>query len=124
MARKLREYSDEEARPLLATMLRVVCKLEDDEAEQAADDLVEWRNSTVLDRIDLERLAQLYKAGRFRAWDCPTCDERVYEGKPADWGHFQGVRQVDYTSYPLDSRSQCDHCRCHCPEDGLDEDDP
>lgn len=83
------------------------------------DDLLEWYNVTTPDEEDKARLAKLFNDGRFRAWDCPECGERVYEGSPDDWSHFQGVRQVDYASYPGNSdkynpeflAEMCDCCR-------------
>jgi hypothetical protein len=94
-------------------------KLWDSLPKQAKDDLAEWYNVKDLTGRDKTRLAKLYYAGRFHAWDCPTCGERVYDGDPEDWGDFQGVRQVDHTSYPGRSDiftdevigKQCDHCR-------------
>lgn len=89
--------------------------------EQARDDLLVWLNSTEPDSQDRARLARLYFAGRFHAWNCPNCGDRVYWGDPPDWSHFQGVRQADYTSYPGDAdryslrhiAQQCDSCRMH-----------
>jgi hypothetical protein len=88
---------------------------------QVQRDLIEWYNvlESGLDHEDYERLAELYHAGRFHAWHCPTCGERVRSGEPEDWGHFQGVDQPDHASYPGDPRiytpetiaKQCDDCR-------------
>lgn len=83
-------------------------------------DLRAWFNYRP-DAEDKQRLAELYEAGRFKAWNCPDCGTRVYQGDPEDWSHFQGVRQVDYISYPgrpevfsrRHIRRQCDHCRCY-----------
>jgi hypothetical protein len=88
--------------------------------EQAKTDLEEWFNVKNLTGREKTRLAKLYCAGQFHAWDCPTCGERVYDGEPEDWGHFQGVQQVDHASYPGRSGiftdeiigRQCDGCRC------------
>lgn len=87
-----------------------------EDAEQTAKDLIEWYNTREedLDQEDLDRLFTLVESGQFRAWDCPSCGERCYLGEPDDWGDFQGVRTVDYVSYPVRSRrthDQCDHCR-------------
>ena len=96
---------------------------------QVQEDLAAWYNITgeILDlpAEDRRRLAKLFSDGRFHAWDCPQCGERVYQGEPDDWGHFQGVRQVDYASYPGDTTvyqegynfRRCDSCRCTCPPD-------
>ena len=83
------------------------------------EDLAEWYNLTELDREDKARLAALYGNERFHAWNCPTCGERVRSGEPEDWGHFQGVCQPDFSSYPGDHDTytvemisrQCDECR-------------
>ena len=88
---------------------------------QAQEDLTEWCNQAgELTGNERTQLAKLYAAGRFHAWDCPTCGDRVYAGDPKDWGDYQGVRQRDLTSYPgwaevftreiIDK--QCDDCRC------------
>ena len=94
--------------------------------EEQQNDLIEWYNVrpevwTDLTSQDKVRLAKLFEDGRFRAWECPNCGERVYCGDPEDWGHFQGVRQVDYVSYPGDIEvyqasyleQLCDECRMH-----------
>lgn len=89
-----------------------------DVVAQLVKDLFEWynRREEDLDLEDLDRLFTLAKEGRFHAWDCPTCDARCYFCEPEDWGHFQGVQNNDYTSYPVRSRGtydQCDSCRMH-----------
>jgi len=87
-----------------------------------AEDLTEWFNQTHLDGEDLVRLEALAKEHKFQAWNCPSCGERVYYGKPDDWDHFQGVRNADYTSSPaghVSHVSQCDTCRCHDPWETL-----
>lgn len=83
--------------------------------DTTAEDLIEWLNVTEPDGGDLVRLEALAKEHNFEAWDCPTCCERVYFGRPDDWAHFQGVLQADYTSYPAGHVAQCDECRCHRP---------
>lgn len=90
---------------------------------QAREDLLEWLNFTEPSSADRARLAELYLAGNFHAWDCPTCGERVYWGEPDDWGHFQGVLQAAYASFPGCPEhysqqliaQQCDSCRMRCP---------
>jgi hypothetical protein len=89
--------------------------------EQTQNDLIEWYNASEPTSEDLELLVALFESGRFEAWNC-ECGEKVYRGDPEDWGHFQGVRQVDYTSYPGNIEKyqaehlerMCDSCRCHC----------
>lgn len=94
----------------------------DDICEQTRTDLLEWYNVRDEDVTDGDRqkLADLIAAGRFDSWECPECkDERVYRGDPEEWGDFQGVRQVDYASYPGDAEKyqpeylaqMCDNCR-------------
>jgi hypothetical protein len=86
--------------------------------EQTRTDLETWFNREP-DEADKTILAKLFNDGKFRAWNCVECGERCYEGQPDDWGHFQGVSQVDYTSYPGNDekyqpdylRQMCDHCR-------------
>jgi hypothetical protein len=82
---------------------------------QTQNDLTDWLNIVDPDVDDKNRLAELHAEGRFKAWDCPNCGDRVFQGEPESWADFQGVRQVDYTSYPAVSRATlawCDHCRC------------
>ena len=83
------------------------------------EDLREWYNQRDLVGHERRLLADLFIQGKFHAWNCPTCGERCYWGDPDDWGDFQGVRQLDFTSYPgqpehytdwITSR-QCDDCR-------------
>lgn len=92
-----------------------------DKSAKAAQDLLDWYNivEDSLDTDDFRRLARLYNHGRFHAWNCPTCGERVRSGNPSDWSHFQGVSEADHVSYPgrpeifgrhIVSR-QCDQCR-------------
>lgn len=89
--------------------------------EEVKADLLDWFDVSNPEAEDLARLAELYASGRFRAWNCPSCDERVYEGNPESWEHFQGVCQLDYTSYPGDAEKftakylakLCDLCRCY-----------
>lgn len=100
----------------------MAAKLWDRLTDQEQKDLLDWFNVMEADVTSAEksRLAKLLKAGRFHAWDCPQCQDRVYFGDPEDWGHFQGAKNADYASYPggeaqgARRRYQlCDHCRCH-----------
>ncbi len=87
---------------------------------QTQEDLIAWRNIRESDVTaeDRAQLAELFAAGRFEAWTC-VCGERVYRGDPENWGHFQGVNQVDYVSYPGNEEKYtqeylarlCDTCR-------------
>ena len=89
--------------------------------EQDRVDLINWYNVVEedLDDDDKQQLAQLFGAGRFKAWDCPECGKRCYEGDPIDWSHFQGVLQLDHASYPGNTAKYnpasllglCDSCR-------------
>jgi hypothetical protein len=87
-------------------------------SELVQEDLANWYN-VELDNETKERLANLYNNGKFHAWNCPTCGQRVYWGNPSWWGDYQGVMQADYTSYPGDKdlyssrivSQQCDDCR-------------
>ena len=86
---------------------------------QLQDDLRNWFNISDPDPADLQRLATLYTDGRFHAWDCPRCGERVTHGEPEDWDYFQGVCDQDFASYPGDKEEHvpdflarlCDDCR-------------
>ncbi len=93
--------------------------------EKAQEDLIEWYNVRKPDAADKKRLAALYFAGRFHAWNCISCKTRVYYGEPEKWAHFQGVCQADYCSYPGDgtarSSRMCDHCRMYCVHDYAEE---
>ncbi len=106
-------YTADQARRALCDLLKA------DNPEEAADDLIEWYNirEDSLDEEALYRLADLYNAGRFGAWDCPTCGERVFFGDPEDWGDFQGILNQDFASYPAGREDQCDHCRCYHPNE-------
>lgn len=89
--------------------------------EQDREDLINWYNirEEDLNSADKQRLARLLWAGRFKAWDCPQCGERCYEGDPTNWDHFQGVLQVDFSSFPGNAEKyqpeflsrMCDDCR-------------
>ena len=89
---------------------------------QAQEDLIHWYNTSEPNGQDRRRLAELYSEGKFHAWNCPSCGERVYWGEPDDWNQFQGVCQADFTSYPGSSNvspwlisRQCDSCRMSAP---------
>jgi len=95
----------------------------EDLPNRAQADLLEWYNVATPDDDDKQRLADLYADGKFHAWNCPSCETRVYWGEPDDWDHFQGVCQADFVSYPgspeyyspwMVSR-QCDSCRMTVP---------
>ena len=87
---------------------------------QVKHDLEQWYNSRP-DKEEKEMLAELFLAGRFWAWNCPVCGDRVYWGDPEDWDDYQGVCQADYVSYSgiVEKGSKetmvqcCDNCRCH-----------
>lgn len=83
--------------------------------EETREDLTNWRNARNLTKEDKELLARLHVEGRFKAWDCPSCGDRVYEAEPESWDDFQGASQNDRTSYPGlgESDPRCDSCRCH-----------
>ena len=101
--------------------------------DQTQADLLAWLNVQNPFNMDRERLAELYSAGRFKAWACPGCGNRCYRGEPESWDRFQGVVQVDYSSYSGDldkyqpdyNARLCDDCRCwgvpamcdRCPSD-------
>lgn len=88
---------------------------------QTQKDLLEWFNVAEPDTYDKMRLAKLAEDGLFEAWGCPQCGDRVYHGRPANWDHYQGVRQRDYISYPGNAdkytpeylSQMCDHCRMY-----------
>jgi len=91
--------------------------------EDTKRDLRTWFNSEP-DYADMTCLSRLYLTGRFKAWDCPECGERVYWGSPINWDNFQGVCQADYTSYPGDlekytpeyNEQMCDSVDYNTPE--------
>jgi hypothetical protein len=93
----------------------------EDLPDSVQEDLLAWFNSSEPDDDDRQLLADLYNAEGFEAWNCVKCGDRVYKGDPKSWDHFQGVQQVDYTSYPGNTDKYkpehllrlCDSCRCH-----------
>ena len=84
--------------------------------EDMARDMFNWLNTSEPDRDDIERLFDLAQHGNFLSWDSPSadCSERVYEGSPDSWDHFQGVLQNDRTSFPGfgQNDARCSNCRC------------
>lgn len=105
--------SDDARRKIFRFFERIGFSIGPSESLQMAYDLVEWFNCTTLDWDDIRSLIRLALDDQFDAWNCPTCETRVYCGTPDNWNHFQGARQVDYTSYPAGSQYQCDSCRAH-----------
>jgi hypothetical protein len=93
----------------------------DDLPEQIKEDLLYWYNITSndIDNNDKELLLDLYLEGKFKAWHCPECGERVCLGEPDSWVEFQGTMGPDYTSYFGDQKefspeyleAMCDDCR-------------
>jgi hypothetical protein len=93
----------------------------DDLSEQIKKDLLSWYNVTPhdIDINDKELLLDLYLEGKFRAWNCPECGERVCRGEPDSWVEFQGTCGPDYTSFPGNGNkygfeyleAMCDDCR-------------
>ncbi len=87
--------------------------------EQTRVDLINWFDAVSLSLEDTKILAWLYLDGKFQAWDCPDCGDRVYLAQPDNWEDFQGVLQADFVSYPGDKEKyqetwisqQCDDCR-------------
>lgn len=87
--------------------------------EQVQVDLKTWYNRSELEIKEEIRLFNLVKRGLFHAWNCPECGERCYYGEPSNWDFFQGVWQIDYTSFPGNSEKftqayllkLCDDCR-------------
>lgn len=86
-----------------------------------ARDLLAWLNSADPSRAVLDAAAELAKDDRFtKAWDCPTCGDRCYEGTPRSQAEeasalFSGTLERDFTSYPGKGPDdkRCDHCRCY-----------
>ncbi len=82
-------------------------------------DLLVWYNIAGADEEDKALLLDLYLQGKFRAWDCPGCGDRVFRGSPASYDRFQGVLNQDLSSFPGDNaiyteeylNSLCDSCR-------------
>lgn len=67
--------------------------IEIDDDTQAA--LIEWYNirEEDLDADDLKRLASLYHDGKFEYGECTECGEKWCDGRPDDWGNFQGIME-------------------------------
>ena len=93
----------------------------DDLPDMVKEDLIAWFNVRNLENEeDKICLLELYQSGRFQAWDCPECNERVYEGNPYSYNNFQGVLNQDFSyignrdKYTTDYiELMCDTCRCH-----------
>ena len=51
-------------------------------------DLMAWFNSIILNEEDKQLLLDLYLEGKFLAWNCPECGERVYAGDPDSYNNF------------------------------------
>lgn len=93
----------------------------DDLPDTVKKDLTRWFNVRNLDNSeDKTRLLELYQEGKFQAWDCPKCNDRVYKGNPDSYNNFQGVLNQDFSffgnrdKYTEDYIEQmCDTCRCH-----------
>jgi len=86
--------------------------------QEVREDLTAWFNVERPDVDDRALLAQLWHSGRFNAWDCPRCRDRVRSGAPTDWGPFQGADQPDFSSYPgsasyPDNERLCNTCRVY-----------
>lgn len=92
----------------------------EDLPEMVQEDLTAWLNVRKLDNEDDKaRLLELYQSGRFQAWDCPECSERVYEGRPDSYNNFQGVLNQDFSFFGNTDKyteeyinQMCDLCRC------------
>jgi len=89
---------------------------------QDQKDLIEWYNvqEDCLKSDDYDRLLELFNDGRFRAWDCPECGDRVFEGRPDNWDNFQGTLNQDFSFFGNRDKftedyinDLCDHCRCY-----------
>ena len=83
-------------------------------------DLLEWFNIREPSDEDKQMLLGLYKAGKFKAWDCPGCTERVYKGEPDSYDNFQGVLNQDFSYFGNRNKyteeynlALCDNCRCY-----------
>lgn len=101
--------------PYLYNVPDCFSKLED----QTKKDLIDWLNHLEPTREEMWELARLYNEGKFSAWDCPECNDRVFFGTPDNWEDYQGVMQADYVSYPGNNKKYqekylqqlCDDCR-------------
>lgn len=83
------------------------------DSKWVANRLLDWFNRSNPGQGDIDLLLDLLKEGRFISWDCPACGSPCHEADPEEWGHFQGVSQLDRVSYPGNRHNQwcCDHCR-------------
>lgn len=87
----------------------LLCELPEDWEDldcSAQDALLKWYNvqEEYLNTKDLQRLADLFKAGQFEFGECAKCGEEYRKGTPDDWGKFQGVSEVDHVGLV------CDEC--------------
>lgn len=91
------------------------------DAQQLADNLINFKNSAEPDDDDIIALAKLAKDGNFDMWECPTCEDEtmVYSVRLSeeDWGDFQASTGLqDFISFPGRGHSgdkRCDTCRMH-----------
>jgi hypothetical protein len=90
----------------------------DDLVYEIQMDLLEWFNVKKPSEGDKQMLLELYQAEKFKAWNCPGCDERVYRGEPDSWGNFQGILNQDFSYFGNKNKyteeyilALCDDCR-------------
>lgn len=83
------------------------------------NDLLEWFNSTKVTVKEKKLLIKLYCDGKFKAWYCPKCGDRVFRGEPDCWNNFQGILNQDFSYFgdedkytPEYIEALCDSCRC------------
>lgn len=89
--------------------------------EQVKTDLIDWIGFEINeDKEAMEELLNLYLNGEFKAWDCPWCGNRVYDGN--DYfliGLPHSSNNNDYVTYPGNTdiyqdeflKALCDECR-------------
>ena len=89
-------------------------------SDQIQKDLIEWYNVSEPDDEDKKLLLELYLDGRFRAWNCAGCGDRVYDGQPDSWDNFQGTLNRDFCYFGDPDKYQeeylqalCNNCRMH-----------
>lgn len=122
----------DEAKPILSRSLYMEGDLWRDnqkECDRMANALLAWFNRRTVSKRDLKLLKRVAKAG-FEFWHCTACGDLVCSGDRAisddprlSWDQFQGVWEVDYSSYPGgrvfghysgDAQDlRCNRCRCH-----------
>lgn len=93
-------------------------ELFDDLLREVQIDLLEWFNVKNPSEEDKQMLLKLYKAGKFTAWNCPGCDERVYKGEPDSYEDYQGALNQDFSYFGNKNKyteeyilALCDNCR-------------